>query len=171
MGRDLLWGWVSRSSRSLPAPSCIPGRHDFHCPALTGDWVPGVKLGPFSLARTPWGAQAPPQMGEYFRGACLGPGGCDFSRPRESCGPVPRCLQQSSPSVTITGFLKVLFIYWPSRAAQGILILRPAVKHAPLQGELRGVTAGPPGTPLCVIQTSDSQHLRSLSHINLTPPQ
>ena len=84
MGRDFLWGWVSRSSLPLPALSCVPSRCDFHHLALTGDWVPGVKLGPFSLARTPLGAQAPPQMGEYFRGACLGPGGCDSSRPRES---------------------------------------------------------------------------------------
>lgn len=63
MRRDSLWGSVSRSSHPLLVASCIPGRCDFHRPALTGDWVPGVKLGPFSLARAPWGAQAPPQMG------------------------------------------------------------------------------------------------------------
>ena len=82
--RDSLWGSVSRSPHPLPVASCVPGRCDFHRPALTGDWVPGVKLGPFSLARAPWGAQALPQMGEYSRGACLRPGGCDSSRPWES---------------------------------------------------------------------------------------
>ena len=157
--------------QELPSPSgplLHPRWRDFHRPALTGDWVPEVKLGPFSLARTPWGAQAPPQMGEYFRGACLGPGGCDSSRPQESVWTGAKVLAAILTLSYYMGFLKVLFIYWPSRAAQGILILLPAVKPAPLQGELRGVTAGPPGTPLCVIHTPDSQHFRSLSHVNLT---
>ena len=87
-------------------------------------------------------------MGEYFRGACLGPGGCDSSRPQESVWTGAKVLAAILTLSYYMGFLKVLFIYWPSRTAQGILILLPGIEpdSPALEGGL--LTTGRPGKSL-----------------------
>lgn len=102
--RDPLWGSVSRSSHPLLVASCVPGRCDFHRPALIGDWVPGVKLGPFSLARARGGLRPLPRWANISWEPASGLVGMTLLVPGNQSGPVPRCLQRPSLSATIMGF-------------------------------------------------------------------